>query len=132
VWESEDGESKKYPCHRAYYWDGPLCWLSDNRLAVWGYGEDDEWLIPAVRIFDVHSGREERWFAGPKGSLVFDEYLFSFDKDEGMAVWDVATGERLLIESGFCPAGYHRGGRQFLSLLEDNRVQVSHLVLQQW
>ena len=91
-------------------------------------GEDDEWLIPAVRIFDVRTGREDSWFAGPRGSLVFDEHLFSFDKDDGMGVWDVATGERLLIEPELCPEGYNRAGRQFLSILEDNSVQISRLV----
>ncbi len=45
VWESEDGESKKSLCWRSYYWDGPLCWIDNHRLAVWGYGQDDEWLI---------------------------------------------------------------------------------------
>jgi hypothetical protein len=128
VWESDDGKSQKWLCWRAYYWDGPLCWLDDHRLAVWGYGEDDEWLIPAVLIFDVLTGKKDHWFAGPKGSLVFDEYLFSFDKDEGTSVWDVATGERLLREREFFPIGYHRGAKQFLSLLDGGKVRVSSLV----
>jgi hypothetical protein len=129
VWESEDGESKRSLCWRSYYWDGPLCWLDDHRLAVWGYGEDDEWLIPAVRIFDVRSGKQDRWFAGPKGSLVLDGYLFSFDKDEGTCVWDIDTGEKLLSEPGLSPVGYHRGAKQFLSLLENGTFRVSRLTM---
>ncbi len=128
VWESEDGETRKRLNQRAYYWDGPLCWLSGHHLAVWGYGLDDEWLIPAVFIHDVMTGTLDSWFAGPKGSQVFDDYLFSLDKDEGMSVWDVETGERLLTEPGFCPVGYHRGARQFLSILEGGQVRLSHLV----
>jgi hypothetical protein len=128
IWESESGESKKYFCRRYYYWDGPLCWLDDHHLAVWGYGEDDRWLIPAVRIFNVVTGEQERWFAGPKGSLAFDKYLFSFDNEEGTSVWDVETGERLLCEPGLCPDGYHRGAKQFLSLLEGGKVRISRLV----
>jgi hypothetical protein len=128
VWESENGESKQYLCRRAYYWDGPLCWIDDHRLAVWGYGEDDEWLIPAVRIFDVRSGKQDCWFAGPIGSLVFDDYLFSFDKDEGMSVWDIETGEKLMNDQKFFPKGYHRGAKHFLSLMADGKIRVSHMV----
>jgi len=51
VWESEDGDSKKTLCLRDY-WDGPLCWIDDNRLVVWGYGLESQWQIPAL------SGRE--------------------------------------------------------------------------
>ncbi len=40
AWESEDGLSKRRLCWREYYWDGPLCWLDDQRLTVWGYGQD--------------------------------------------------------------------------------------------
>lgn len=128
VWESEDGMSKRSLCWRAYYWDGPLCWIDNQRLAVWGYGQDDEWLIPAVCIFDAHSGRQVRWFAGPKGSMVFDDYLFSFDRGEGTSVWDIETGEKLLSEPGFCPSGYHRSTKQFLSLLDGGTIRVSSLV----
>jgi hypothetical protein len=126
-WESEDGESKKSLCYRDYHWDGPLCWIGDDRLALWGYGNDDDWLIPAVRIFTATSGREERWFAGPKGQLVFDEYLFSAAADEGLSVWDASSGERLLQEASFCPRAYHRGAKAFLTLNEDGLVQMSRL-----
>ena len=128
VWESEDGPSKKALCWRDYYWDGTACWIDDQRLAVWGYGRDDEWLIPAVMIFDVQSGSMESWFAGPTGSLVFDAYLFSFDQTEGMTVWDVKTGQRVAHEPAICPAGYHRRGKHFLSVKEDGTVRISRLV----
>src|SRR5206468_60469 len=117
-----DGESKKSLCWRDYYWDGPLCWIDDRRLAVWGYGRDDEWLIPAACVFDVVTGEQDRWFAGPKGSLTFDEYLFSYDPIEGTCVWDVATGERLVQERDFCPDGYHREAKHFVSLLSNGMV----------
>lgn len=41
-WESEDGPSRRPLCWRDYFWDGPLCWVDNDRLAVWGYGTDDE------------------------------------------------------------------------------------------
>ncbi len=146
VWESEDGASKKTLCWRAYYWDGPLCWINDQTLAVWGYGRDDEWLIPAVRIFDVESGKELRWFPGSVGgtkvsssgtitmrwavggSLMFADYLFSFAEGYGTSVCDVVTGERLLLDPSFCPMRYHRGTKQFLTLLPDEGFQVSRLL----
>jgi hypothetical protein len=127
VWESEDGPSKQRLCWRSYFWDGPLCWIDEKHLAVWGLGEDDEWLIPAVVIFDVVSGQQERWFAGPKGTLVFDRYLFSADQTEGTSVWDEATGERLLREDSFCPLRYHRGTKSFLTILPDGGFQISKL-----
>jgi hypothetical protein len=127
VWESEDGESRRALCWRGYYWDGPICWLGDDRLAVWGYGEDREWLVPAVRIFDAASGQEERWFPGPKGNLVFDTYLFSSDSEDGSSVWEVATGERLLRDENFVPWRYHHGAKAFLTVRPDGRMQVTRL-----
>jgi hypothetical protein len=127
AWESEDGESKLSLCWRGCYWDGPLCWVGEDRLAVWGLGQDAEWLLPAVRIFDVTTGKEERWFPGPKGNLVFDRYLFSFDKDEGTSAWDVDTGERLLRDASFCPLRYQQGTKAFLTPLPDGSFQLSTL-----
>jgi hypothetical protein len=127
VWESEDGLSRKTLTYRVYHWDSPLCWVAQDRLAVWGYGEDDDWLIPAARIFDVARAQEVRWFAGPKGNLVFDDYLFSFDANDGTSIWDVDSGERLLREEGFCPHRYHRGARLFLTPATDGSFQVSRL-----
>jgi hypothetical protein len=127
VWESEDGRSAWRLCYRYYFWDGPLCWVGDRRLAVWGYGEDDDWLIPAVRLFDVSTGQEEGWFPGPKGSLVFDEYLFSSDAEQGTSVWDVGRGERLLRDESFRPFRYHRGAKCFLTLRPDGLFEVGRL-----
>jgi hypothetical protein len=128
VWESEDGPSKKVLCHRNYFWDGPLCWLGPRRLTVWGQGDDEQELVPAVRIFDVTTGQEERWFSGPKGELFFDELLFSCDKEEGTAVWDDATGERILHDGDVRPLRYHRSAKTFLTVLPGGRFRISRLV----
>ena len=45
-----------------------------------------------------------------------------------MFVWEVETGERLLSEPGFCPVGYHRGAKEFLTVMEDGAVRISRLV----
>ncbi len=114
--ESEDGSSKKDLCGRGYFWDGPLCWIGTRRVAVWGYGDDDENLIPAALIYDVESGRQVTWFAGPRGAFFFDRYLVSADPGTGTTVWDVETGERLLAVAGFAPQVHHPGARMFATL----------------
>ena len=113
---------------RTYYWDGPLCWIDDRRLAVWGYGTDSENLVPAVCLFDVESGRQVRWFAGPSGKLVSDGYLFSTVQESGTSVWDVETGERLLRDPAFCPTSYHNGAKVFLTALGGARFRLSRLM----
>ncbi|MBI5957350.1 MAG: hypothetical protein HY866_01350 [Chloroflexi bacterium] len=128
VWESEDGPSLKRFADAACFWNGPLCWVGDHRLAVWGIGDDEEDMIPAVRIFDVVHGNRERWFYGPEqGLLVFDRYLFS-GSEQGMSVWDAATGERLLHDPTLNPISYHRDTKRFLSILPDGTCRLSHLI----
>jgi len=129
LWESEDGPSKRQIGHRWYYWDGPLCWVDNRTLAVWGYGEDDIWLLPAAAIFDVVSGKELRWFAGPQGNFFFDDYLFSCSDEHGTAVWDIKTGERLLYDRNICPTHYHHGAKQFLRVLSDRAFEIITLKL---
>ena len=120
-WESEDGPSKRALCDRAYFWGGPLCWIDDRTVAVWGYGNDDENLIPAALLFDVESGRRVRWFAGPVGSFAFDRHLFSYSAGAGTSVWDVATGERLLHDASFCPTAYQPGAGMFVTVMDGRR-----------
>jgi len=139
AWESEDGSSLKTLVGRAYYWDGPVCWIDDAMIAIWGWGEDDEWLIPAVRLFDVRTGREVSWFPGPETrpprawppkklppSLFFDTYLFSVHDERGVAVWDVSSGERLLQDPSFAPVHYHPCSKEFLARTPDG-IQLSRL-----
>jgi len=123
VWESEDGPSKRSLASRSYYWDGPWCWIGDTELAVWGYGEDDEWLMPAVRIFDVVTDTE-RWFAGPRGELFCDRVLTSV-ADDGAAVWDVTTGARLLRDA-MRPTHYHPSAKVFIAR-DGDRLVTSRL-----
>ena len=65
-WESESRTSRKLIADRAYYWDGPLCWINNATAAWWGWGADDEWLVPATCLVDVRSGELLRWFPGPE------------------------------------------------------------------
>lgn len=127
-WESEDGPSKRALCDRPYFWGGPLCWIDDRTVAVWGYGNDDENLIPAALLFDVESGRRLSWFAGPDGTFAFDRHLFSYSAKAGTSVWDVTTGERLLHDASFRPSVYHPGAGAFVTLIEEGRLRLSRLV----
>jgi hypothetical protein len=104
AWESEDGPSKRSLCWRNYFWGGPLCWIDDRTVAVWGYGNNDENLIPAALIFNAESGERVRWFAGPVGAFVFDRYLFSSSPKSGTSVWDVETGEGVLQDASLDPS----------------------------
>lgn len=115
-WESEDGPSARALCSRLYYWEGDVCWIDGNTLAVYGYGSDDEWIVPAVMLFDVREGRRVDWFPGPVGSLAFDGHLFSYDPQHGTSAWDVATGARVLHEPETRAIRFHPGARCFLTL----------------
>jgi hypothetical protein len=139
-WESEDGPSLRTFASRDYFWDGPMCWIDDHTLAVWGWGDDDEWLVPGVVLVDVQTGKVVRWFAGPKvrhpkawpprtlaDSLIFDGYLYAVSDEEGTSVWDIATGARLLEDASMKPIRYHRVGKEFLSLVPGG-VRRSRLV----
>ena len=127
VWESEDGTSLSYLTRRGYHWNTPLFWIDNSTIAVWGFGDYDEYMIPAIQFFDAPTGKRLRWFAGPKeGGLYFDEYLFS-TSTEGTEVWDIATGERLLHDPDLIPIRYHHETGQFLSLLPDDRFKLSRL-----
>lgn len=127
-WESEDGPTKRDLCARCYFWEGPLCWIDDRTLAVWGYGTDDENLIPAALIFDAESGQLVRWFAGPSGTFAFDRYLFSYSAEAGTSAWEVATGERVLHDPSFCPMAYHPGAGQFVTVTPGGGFLLSRLV----
>ena len=139
-WESEDGPSLKTIASRAYYWDGPICWIDDSTIAVWGWGEDDEWLLSAVRLMDVRSGEQKSWFPGPETRkprawppkklapfLFFDRYLFSVGDNQGTSVWDIASGEQLLEDQALKPIHYHPRSREFLSVTT-NGIRLSRLI----
>ncbi len=128
-WESESGPSLGSTAIRAYYWDGPLCWVNETTLAIWGWGDDDELLLPAVCFYDVAAREERGWFPGPEAqrldhfsvkhrppTLFFDDYLFCVHEAHGFAVWDIADGARLLHEPSLTPRHYHPGSKEFISI----------------
>jgi hypothetical protein len=92
-----------------------MCWLDDAQLAVWGYGDDDDWMRAAVRVFDVRSGDELRWFPGPRGTLVFDRVLIALAGDHGATVWHHERGTRLLADTRPAPGRYHPTAKVFVA-----------------
>lgn len=128
IWESEDGQSRKVLCYRNYYWEGVICWIDANRVAVYGFGDDDNLILPAVRVFDVISGKELFWFVGPDNWLIFDAYLFSSASKTGMKVWDINTGELLHVDKTMHPQVYHKGAKTFVTMISENEFKLSRLI----
>jgi hypothetical protein len=127
VWESEDGPSRSSFCARDYHWNGPMCWLDDRRLAVWGYGADDEWLVAGVVIVDATTGAQERWFAGPpSGQLVHDGNLFAIEPGR-VSVWNVAAGARLLEAAMPGQPRYHAGAKCFATASRGGALTIGRL-----
>ena len=121
-WESEDGPSSRDLCGRDY-WDSPMCWIDENRLAVYGIG-DDETLLPGVRVFDVARSAEESAFALPDrpNGLFSDGRRLYAASTTGLDVWDPATGERTGTVPGFMPTAYHPAARQLAAFDGDSRT----------
>lgn len=116
--ESEDGASRVSLCARDYYWDHAMVWLDDDRLAVGGIGDDDLWIIPGARIFDLRrgtrspngwlNGAEHFAFAGPGTRFFAAHGLLYAAGDAGLEIWDPDTGARLGSVRGFHPTHHHR------------------------
>jgi hypothetical protein len=107
VWESEDGPSWRPLCQRGYLWDTPMCWTGENLLAISGIGDDDEAMLPGVRIFDVSTDAQVTAFAGPAGALFAAMGRLYSAAPDGLDVWDPLTGERTGTIPGFVPASHH-------------------------
>ncbi|MFK7790868.1 MAG: hypothetical protein AB8C95_15425 [Phycisphaeraceae bacterium] len=134
VWESEDGPTQQSCVQRSYYWDCPMVWIDDARLAVGGIGVDDEEMIPGVRIFDVSyaSDSSSRWrcakevksFAGPKGKFFSDGvHLYSADI-EGLSRWDAESGVRTGFTAGFVPSAFFCNSRVFSGIQDGSIVSA--------
>lgn len=125
VWESEDGPTVKELAQRDYFWNGPVCWIHNTTLAFWGWGRDDDWLVPAAVLVDARDGQMLQWFPGPDvrksrrhsdSSFFFDRHLFAVDDDGGTTVWDINTGECLLTDKDVKPWRYHPDSKEFLEI----------------
>lgn len=114
--ESEDGPSIRDITQRPETWDGPLAFLDEDRLAIWGLDLGDGTTLDGVVVHDLATGDELRRFPGPGGgALVAAGWLFSLDPT-GLTAWDPGTGERVLQVPDLRVDGYHPGGAWFYRL----------------
>ncbi|RJS27417.1 hypothetical protein DRW03_03365 [Corallococcus sp. H22C18031201] len=128
VWESEDGPSRKSLRQVEYFWDGPRCFVGPRLLAVWGFGGTDRTLFAAALIIDLETGALRRWFPGPQGDFHCDgQFLLTSAGDEGTAVWDWETGERLHVDSTLKPTAWHPAARCFVSVIAPGQLRESRL-----
>ena len=103
VFESEDGASRRRLNQRDYFWNEPMCWLDDDRIAIEGIGSDDEMMIRGATIYDARRGQQLALLAGPSGEYWSDgTRLFSVQSD-GLHLWDVGKGARTGIVRNFRP-----------------------------
>ncbi|GGK66840.1 hypothetical protein Sme01_10260 [Sphaerisporangium melleum] len=121
VWESEDGPSRHVLCHRDYYWDGPMCFVDDDLLAVGGIGDDEDAMLDGVRLFDTASGAEVTTFTGPADAFFSDGRRLYSAHSDGLHVWDPFTGHRTGTVPGFVPTCLHRGTGE-LAAITDNTL----------
>ncbi|VAW71832.1 hypothetical protein MNBD_GAMMA10-1361 [hydrothermal vent metagenome] len=126
-WEFLSSESLLNHTGKEYVWGQPVCWINNTTVCITGWSRDDCQNLPAVSFFDVRTGERSNWFYGPDGRLVFDEYLFSFIKDKGIAVWDINEGVCLLKDTSVNVRHYHPVGRYFIDFTQEGEWSVRRL-----
>lgn len=137
VWESEDGPTVTSLCGADYYWDRPLCWVDDNKVAWWGIGDDDLTMLPAIVVHNMEKVAERVIIPGPfgglplespssetqaenqnvdrtEGGICFDRWLFAWKPQHGLSAWDISDGSRVYNRQDICPVAYNPSRREFL------------------
>ncbi|MFD9737565.1 hypothetical protein [Umezawaea sp. NPDC059074] len=109
VWDLRDLSDTKLLCQRWYYWGKGMCWVGDDLLALSGIGPDDEIMLDGVRVFDAVSGNEVTAFAGPRGTFFADDRRLYSVTEEGVEIWDPATGDHTGSVPGFVPTRQRDG-----------------------
>lgn len=103
-----------------YHWDGPNVWLDDERLLVWGLGDDDQRMVDAGVIFGAASDAIEGWWPGlPRRPLSFDRSAgLVFAGGASTSVWDAATGERIVLADDLVTTGFHPSARHTVGIVD--------------
>lgn len=131
-WESEDGASRRELRFRDSYWDHPMTWIDDTRVAIGGIGGDAETMVDGVCIIDLlttpvanHPLHVEcqdfdtpSCFAGPTGQLFSDGRWLYSSGPAGLTRWDFNTGEQTGHLPGFEPTHHHRGCDELVQLVD--------------
>lgn len=131
AWESEDGPTKTEFC-LLEYWDRAFTWIGSHRVAIEDVGDDE---TPAcTRVFGLtqattdspghtRQAAEIAVLDGPRRRFFSDgTTLFSVAED-GLSLWDPATGARAGTVPGFTPAYYHPVAHEFI---EVNHTSLRH------
>jgi hypothetical protein len=138
--ESEDGPSRLDVCGREYYWDHPMTWIDDTRVAIEGIGDDHRDIQPGARIFDttrterlglwrMETAAEIARIPGPAGRFFSDgTHLFSSAPD-GLQVWNPVTGAQIATVPGFVPTHRHPVSGEFLELGGDRAAVLREVPL---
>ncbi|MFI6985262.1 hypothetical protein ACIBSV_42730 [Embleya sp. NPDC050154] len=124
-WESEDGPTRRELAPRLETWDAPRVWLDDRRLAVWGFGVEEQ-LHDGVRVYDAETGAETDWFPGPVANLAADGTLV-YSLQPHLAVYEIATGRRLLVEPDFAARSRHPRTGSLLAIDDTGRVEFAEV-----
>lgn len=133
AWESEDGPTKIEFCVLEY-WDRAFSWIGSHRVAIEDIGDDD--TPPCTRIFDLTTATTPRGrtrqaaeiavLHGPQGRLFSDGTTLLSADDDGLSLWDPATGSLTGSIPGFTPAYYHPAARELLEV-SDTRLRRCRL-----
>jgi len=148
-WEADLGNSIKTIRTAEYSWGNPIEWLDNDRLLVWGFGDDDDYMLPAVMIYDINTCKEINWFFGPDNSITYDGYLFSWNQKSMWAkhsidsdsyyketrengtgifcVWDIETGELIQKDNSIKPVAYNRKTKKFITIAGRGKFKLSKL-----
>ncbi|MEU5095056.1 hypothetical protein [Streptomyces sp. NPDC020996] len=91
-----------------YYWDRPLAWLGENRLAIGGLGDDEQTLVNGATVYEFTGAGDARCveagaFPGPYGRFFAADGLLFSTGESGLDVWDPAEGARTGSVPGFRP-----------------------------
>jgi hypothetical protein len=116
AYEPEDGGSAHAVRAVNYYWDEPVCWLDERRIALSGIDTDDQLMIPGVEIYNVETEALVTKFAGPAGQLYCDGDRLYSASPAGLRIWDIGTGECTGTVPGFTPARYHHGSAELAAI----------------
>ena len=124
--DASKGLHRLWDC--SYFWDSPMCFLDDQRLAVWGYGSDETNVLDAAMIFNLDTGTAETWLPGPNGLLHgWNGQLVSTSRSKGVSVWNVERGECCFADEGLEVVAFqaHNGT---LLIADGDRLREARLI----
>ncbi|MFT3696331.1 MAG: hypothetical protein QM831_24540 [Kofleriaceae bacterium] len=133
--ETEDGPTYKQLEWRDY-WDGPIAWLDDDHIIMWGRGQDRE-PIDAAEIHSAVTGKRVHWFAGPTWGRFFvdNRHLviaatFANDSNNYIEVWDLDRGHQLadFVHNRINLCAFHPDAKLLASNVLGGTMAISHII----